>query len=217
MSKCSSITQYIIRREVETMLRILTCNREYIESIDIESYESKAIGVVASMGILNAIQRNVLAELYSDATVIRIMTFIIMSILVGAVVGSISAYLSSAIIRFTSSKLGGSSSYAETIVAYAVGAIPALLASIISIATLLFFSLVFDMNNYNSVIELTSSPFVKIAGWINMIGGAVCIVITPIIIAKVNGFSIIKGIISYLSMFVIPGVIIGLIVLLNVL
>ncbi len=114
------------------MLNILFGNREYIESIDIESYETKAIVVVVCMGILNAIQRNVLSEVYSNASPVRIMTYIIMSILVGAIVGSVSAYISSAIIRFTSSRIGGSASYAETIVAYSLGAIPVLATYIVS-------------------------------------------------------------------------------------
>ncbi len=145
------------------------------------------------------------------------MTYIIMSILVGAIVGSVSAYISSAIIRFTSSRIGGSASYAETIVAYSLGAIPVLATYIVSLILLLVFIIAGDITSYNSVAELATSPFVKVAGWSNMLGSVICVIITPILIARTNRFSVIKGIISYLSMIVIPGVIIGGIVLVTML
>ncbi|WP_459195692.1 hypothetical protein [Wukongibacter baidiensis] len=180
------------------MIKILFGNREYIENIDLEYYEIQSILIMIAYGFLFFFRRGVLAELYAGNSITELAFFTMMMLLFGSITGVIELYINGFLVYLLSKLLGGSSSKLETRVAYSVGKIPIVITYIVTSVIFIVFGVGGRLSSYTDLQTLSEALFVKITVIINLIGQALSLIATSVLIAKVNRITYLKGVISCL-------------------
>lgn len=197
------------------MIKLLVSNRESIKEVDVESYLSTALVLVMCLSTVHSIRRDFFRTIISLDGMSSWIIFISTTLISAAVFGFISVYISCGIISFVSKKLGGIATLNETVVSYTAGSLPTLIVYVITVVCYILLAITANIDSSNLEPFLASNFVIKATSIINLVGVFVSVIITPILIARVNRFSVIKGVLSYVSMVILPAIVILILIIIN--